>query len=527
MKALAPIGDQPVPVLRQAVPATDTYASWREALASTECRIIVAATLAGSVVFCAVGIGRPVWLDEAYAVLIASRGFSGIVDTLRHENNLPSYCFLLSVWMRLFGDSEIAARALSALFYLGGAGATFVLGKRIGGTVRAAWYSAFFYLSSPLAIRNAQNIRMYALLGLLSALSILVFLRLYVDRDRSRKAIIFSIGVNVVGLSTHIWFGFVVAGQFLALLAWRRGEVRRFLVVTAAAAAPVAALWGPFLVEQAGTGATQWMPRLQWALVATAATEFYGFLATVFLFGLAAMTPALVPVGKRRQLPADQVRMLLVIAAASLSLALLICLVKPIYWPGRYAIITLSPIAALLGIVLSTTLPRPMLAGMCLCLLAANTTTQFMRRNDVLEAQLPAGQSDRTSAAFLLEHAAPGDAVVFTSLTRAAADYYFRRAHAESRFVEVNFPGEVAAHLGWADPTIPPGRRAALENEAEAVARRLQSIATAGRTVWLYEGFGLPVSHLLKERLDSALKLRRQYPLAGPYHNRILEYGST
>ena len=72
--------------------------------------------------------------------------------------------------MRLFGDSEIALRSLSALFYLSGAGAAAVLGKRLSGEMRCGWYSGFFYILSPLAVRNAQNIRMYTLLGLLAGL---------------------------------------------------------------------------------------------------------------------------------------------------------------------------------------------------------------------------------------------------------------------------------------------------------------------------------------------------------------------
>ena len=44
---------------------------------------------------------------------------------------------------------------------------------------RRGLYSALFYGVSPLAIRQAQNIRMYALVGLLTALSTYFFLRLF------------------------------------------------------------------------------------------------------------------------------------------------------------------------------------------------------------------------------------------------------------------------------------------------------------------------------------------------------------
>ena len=76
--------------------------------------------LLAGIVFIVVGIERPLFVDEAYSVLIAGRGVSAIVDGLSRDNSFPLYYFLLSFWMRLFGDSEIALRSLSAIFYVGG-----------------------------------------------------------------------------------------------------------------------------------------------------------------------------------------------------------------------------------------------------------------------------------------------------------------------------------------------------------------------------------------------------------------------
>jgi len=500
---------------------------WTRKTTTTE-RLLIVASLLGVAVFVAVGIERPVWLDEANSVLIASRGFSGIIDSLRHENNLPAYYFLLSVWMRIFGDSEIALRSLSALFYVAGCGAAGVLGQRVSGKARCGWYSAFFYACSPLAIRNAQNMRMYSMLGLLSALSILIFLRLFADKDRSRQAKFWFVVINATGLLTHVWFGFVVAGQFLALMLFERGEVRRFVNVAVAATAPAAFLWGRFFLEQTRNGATDWMAPLSWGMLVTAATEFYGYVPAAFLYGLAAVTVALAPAEERRCLLAqNRIRLATLVLMASLAPPLLVCAVRPIYWPGRYAIIALPAIAALLGTVLAEVAPRPMLSGVCLLFLGFGVATHVAQREVAVDTQLPAGQSDRTTAAFLLKHAAPGDAVVFTSLTRAAAEYYFGRAHAADRFTEISFPQEVAAHLGWADSRVPPTRRAVLEAEAADAIRRLRQIADRGHKVWLYDGYSPEVNRILKEKLDAALALREQYSLVGPYHSRILEYAGA
>ena len=488
-------------------------------------RLLIAASLLGVAIFVAVGIERPLWLDEANSALIASRGFVSVIDSLRHENNLPGYYFLLSLWMRIFGDSEIALRSLSAIFYLAGCAAAGALGKRLSANSQGGWYAAFFYACSPLAIRNAQNIRMYALLGLLSGLSILIFLRLFTERDRSWRGKAWFIVINAAGLATHVWFVFVLTAQLLALIFFERREVRRFVVTAAAAATPMIVLWGRFFLEQTRNGATDWMAPLSWGVVVTEFTEFYGYFPAALLYGLMAITLVLAPVERRRRvLEEHRIRLLAFVFAASLALPSLVCAVRPIYWPGRYTIIALPAIAAVLGAVLAEAAPRPLLSGVCLLFLGFGVATQIAQRKVAVDTQLPDGQSDRTTAAFLLQHAAPGDAVVFTSLTRAVADYYFGRAHASGRFLEISFPQEVAGHLAWADSRVSPARRVGLEAEAAATSDRLRRIVEEGHNVWLYDGYTAEVNEILKDKLDTALALRQEYPLNGPNHRRILEY---
>jgi uncharacterized membrane protein len=218
-------------------------------------------------------------------------------------------------------------------------------------------------------------------------------------------------------------------------------------------------------------------------------------------------------------------RSVLIIGVASVVLPLVICIWKPIYWPGRYLIIALPPIAALLGTMLGLGLSRRIMAAVAVLLLVMDVSGQWLHRDENPETPLPLGQSDRTTAHFLLQNAVAGDAIVFTSTTRAAADYYFRRAGAQ-RFVEIDFPREVDQHLGWTDPELTPARRAALEPEAESSAQQLEAVAAAGRHVWLYHGFATPLSDLLKKKLDDRLSVRHVHALVGPYHLRVIEYGA-
>lgn len=485
--------------------------------------LLLAVSLAAVAVYVAVGAGRPVWLDEANTILISRRSFAGIIEALRHENNFPFYFFLLSIWIRWFGDSEITLRILSAIFYLAGGAAAFALGRRVSSTSRGAWYTVFFYLCSPLAVLQAQNIRMYSFLGLLSTLSTLALIRLFFDNDRSTKTRALFVLVNAAGILTHIWFAFVLAAQLLAILVFARERLRTCFAGMVIAGLPLLVFWsGPFH-DQLHNGATNWMALYPTRLLAFAPLEFYGAYMGLAYYMLASY--AWTSANKDKRAPFLQERMippLFLIFAASMAFPLLISLVRPIYYPGRYAIIALPPLAALLGAVFSNLFPRLLVPLLCFPLLAVGVINHVAHRDDVVNAQAPIGQSDRKTAEFLLEHAARRDALVFTSLTRPAADYYLRRAGAVDRFVEVSFPKENETHPSWEATLVAPSRRSALETEARATATYLAQIAASGRKIWLYDGS--QIGDLLKRHLSSLLPQPRVHPLSGPYHVRILEY---
>jgi uncharacterized membrane protein len=477
-----------------------------------------------ALVFVAVGIARPVWLDEANSVAIASHGFGGILDGLSRDNNLPAYYMALSVWMRIFGQSEAALRSLSGVFYLGGCAAAYALGQRLSGRRRAAWLSAFLYEVSGLAVHHAQNVRMYALLGMLSGYSTLLFVRLFRDRERSRTAVALYIAVNIAGCFTHVWFGFVLAGQLGALLLFERSGLRRFLAMAATAAAPLGVLWTPYFVAQIQNGASGWMPPFQPSFVLYAASDFYGLVRSLAVYAVCAISLARAPEKARGELW-NRMRFAAAIFLVSLAVPMLVSAVKPIYWPGRYMIIALAPLAASAGTVLASFAPRPLAVVLCVALAISQTAAHVAYRDANSDTQLPPGQSDRTTARFLLDHASPGDAIVFTSLTRSPADYYFRQGGAGMRFAEFSFPAEVATHLGWMSRSITTAGQEALSAEADATTTALTRLAASGKRIWVYDGYAPDVNRILTDKLGSALALQSTYPLEGPYHKMILQYG--
>jgi hypothetical protein len=473
-------------------------------------------------VFIFVGVGRPIWADEANAVLISNHGFHGLVDALQRDNNLPVYYVLLSLWIRWFGESEPALRALSVVFYLGGAGVVSLLALTIYRNRRTACYAGLLYLSSSQLIHQAQAVRMYTLLGLLSAASLLLWVRIFVQENRSRWLAAGYVVLNCIGMLTQVWFSFMLFGQFLYLIFRLRSGLKKFAVSMTLSALVFSVLWGPTFASQLHNGSTRWLPPFHPIFLLDIVSEFYGAQGMGLLVVLACSAPLLMvarPV--RRAFCRDRATSIVLVTFLACTLVpLAVSMVKPIYTTGRYSTVALPALAVLLAAFLTRLASRTYAAGICFAILVL-TAVPHVRDRNVAAAGLAPGQSDRATAEYILQQAGTGDYVVFTNLTRTAADYYFRRAGAAGRFVEASFPNEMDQHAGWVDPRSMDPQ--ALAIEAEELTERLKAATLMGKTVWVYDG--LPgVSEVLNSRLDSSLTLAERYDLRGPYHWELLRY---
>ena len=57
------------------------------------------------------------WRDEVFRVLMAKYSFVDIIRLTYNDGQPPLYYFLLKFWINIFGDSEIATRTLSLIFF--------------------------------------------------------------------------------------------------------------------------------------------------------------------------------------------------------------------------------------------------------------------------------------------------------------------------------------------------------------------------------------------------------------------------
>jgi mannosyltransferase len=154
------------------------------------------------------------WLDEAQSVAFASLPLHEIPGALREDGAPPLYYLILHGWMWLFGDGDVAVRALSALFSTATVIVAAVLARRRWGpTVAVA--AAVLVATSPFAIRYATYARMYALIMLEVVIAVaLVGRALEAPRPGRLTAVTVA---SAALLLTHYWSLYLVITAAAAL----------------------------------------------------------------------------------------------------------------------------------------------------------------------------------------------------------------------------------------------------------------------------------------------------------------------
>jgi mannosyltransferase len=183
------------------------------------------------------------WYDEAIAAQLSHASlhdlFRGIV---KDNGNPPLYWMILHLWQKTWGDSESALRSLSVIFGVAAVPLLAILGQQIVNR-SAGLFAAALLAISPLAIELSNEARVYALLHLLTIVSMLLFFS-WVKRPRGSTWLAYAVSVAALCYSHYFAF-FVPIAQGLGLLATRRG--RKMLIPWIAAMALAAALWLPWM----------------------------------------------------------------------------------------------------------------------------------------------------------------------------------------------------------------------------------------------------------------------------------------
>jgi uncharacterized membrane protein len=170
---------------------------------------------------------RPLWYDEAFAVLYAEKSFSTMLHgTLTSVQGVAAdvhpllYYALLHGWMQLFGQSPMAVRALSVLLGVATVGMAYQLGRLLYGA-RGALGAALVVACAPFAVYYSQEVRMYALLGLAAITMTYFFVRAWMEGGWRNWAAVGLCGA--MGLYAHnLGFAFILGLDAWVVWEWFR-----------------------------------------------------------------------------------------------------------------------------------------------------------------------------------------------------------------------------------------------------------------------------------------------------------------
>jgi uncharacterized membrane protein len=203
---------------------------------------------------------QSVWLDEAISYRVANMSPGAIISYSTDASHPPLYYLTLHYWLEVFGSSEGAMRALSAVLGVLAVLLIFKLGEALFGP-RAGLFAALFAAMSPFWVWYSQEARMYsmsAFLGLLSA-------NCLVRAMNTSKAgwwggyVVATVALLYTNINGIWWL--LAINAYFALSPWRSrtdllGHLRtreaRWWILAQVAACLLFVPWLPTLLTQAG-----------------------------------------------------------------------------------------------------------------------------------------------------------------------------------------------------------------------------------------------------------------------------------
>lgn len=211
---------------------------------------------------------RPLWYDEAFSVLLARRGWEGIATATWRallqgqpgEFHSPFYYLLLSLWIRVFGDEEVAVRMMSVVFGLAAWIMTWILAHRWLPR-KAAYLGAWMAALSPFQVHYAQEARMYSLLNF-TALSALLAFERALEKPRLRRWIVAGICGGLLLYSHNAAVLYLFSWGFVWLIQASRQGQTRSLIITMLGAGLMFLPWAWLIQGQAGYVQRKfWIPK--------------------------------------------------------------------------------------------------------------------------------------------------------------------------------------------------------------------------------------------------------------------------
>ncbi len=176
-----------------------------------------------------------IWQDEAYTLETTSRGIGyAFAQAIGFEQNAPLYFAVMSIW-RHAGDGIFLLRLFSVLCIAGTVLLLPGLARRYVPQVDGVLVAAVV-ACNPFVVWAAVELRVYALVVLISALLLRTFFDAFMEEHPGKGAAIAYAVCVAVALYTQYYLAFLVAAQGATLLLYNRRAILRYALAGAAAA---------------------------------------------------------------------------------------------------------------------------------------------------------------------------------------------------------------------------------------------------------------------------------------------------
>lgn len=169
------------------------------------------------------------WYDEIISIQSASLDFGHIKHVSEWDKNPPFYYYCLSVWIKLFNDTEYTVRLLSVIFSSLAAGMLFIIANKYFNKITAIIASLLF-LSSNILFYYSHEARAYSLVLFLALLSTWVYFKF---KEKPTFKIVVLLGlINFLLIYTHYIAGLILVFQTVLMLFYFDRKQKKYFLIS-------------------------------------------------------------------------------------------------------------------------------------------------------------------------------------------------------------------------------------------------------------------------------------------------------
>lgn len=386
---------------------------------------------------------KSIWLDEAYSIFIAKLQWGDFWAVLSAiELNQGLYYVLLKFWL-IFGDSEFAIRALSALFSIASIPVLYALANRLF-EVRAGLISVLLLSVNAFFIEYAQEARGYSLVFFLIVLSSYLFVR--VTEDPSNKKMLCGyVSISALAGYAHFFGLLVLIAQTLSVLFLpsNKFRIRQLLFANLLIAALITPIVLFILFKDVGQ--LSWVPKPSFSLLTgllrdlTGDAGHKGYIISFYLLPcVITLTHGLITLLRTgRSINTWRYAFIFFWLAVPIGLLYGFSFRKPVI-VNRYLIVSLPGLVLLSGVGIALIKDKYCYTILIILLVVMSV------RSTLAEYYPNEKENFRDSTSYVVSHAQRGDGILFyRGYTITPFEYYWKRLNPPRDLLDGVYPSKL------------------------------------------------------------------------------------